>query len=87
MMIYKAPNSLGPGYLKECLSQYKPTWTLLRSAGEALFYALSLQKVCYVAARRRGVSVVAPQRWNAFSVGAWLAPSQDALIYESSGVG
>ncbi|KAF7246934.1 Transmembrane protease serine 12 [Varanus komodoensis] len=44
VMTYKAPNGLGPGYLKERLRPYMPACTL-RSAGEALLREPSMKEI------------------------------------------
>uniref|UniRef100_A0A803U0C0 Reverse transcriptase domain-containing protein n=1 Tax=Anolis carolinensis TaxID=28377 RepID=A0A803U0C0_ANOCA len=73
-IIYKALNGLGPAYLRDRISYYKPA-RALRSSEEALLSPLPLSQARLVGTRERAFSAVAPRLWNSLPIEIRLAPT------------
>ena len=72
VLIYKALNGLGPGYLEDHILPYEPT-RQLRSNQGALLKELSLKEVRGMSCRQRAVSAAAPRLWNTIPIEICLA--------------
>ena len=71
---YKALYSLGPGYLKDRISLYSPSWRL-KSAEEPLLLVPLPAQAQLMGTRERAFSVAAPRLWNSLPQEIRMAPS------------